>query len=453
MMGGKLRGENNASVVFSGVSIDSRTLKPGEMFVAVRGDRTDGHKYVSQALERGAAGIVTEESWPQFDTVPAGIPAIEVDNSHEAMMTLAEKHRQSLPARFVGITGSNGKTTTKELTYCLLGAVDKNVYRSPGNYNNLFGMPLALFAMPRETGVAVMEMGISVPGEMACLTRMVKPDVIVITNVGPSHLQFLSSVEGVARAKLELVVNSPENVPVIVNGDNEVLLQEASKIRSDITTFGLDAPATFRADKIESGTDGVTVVEIEGHTFRLPLFGRYQVYNLLAGYAAFRALGYTCDGIDTEKIAFATAPWRGEKVTREGITFIVDCYNANPDSVRAGLESFAGQQVAGRKVVVLGDMLELGKNEREYHHQIGHLAGELAPDHLILTGPLSTETMAGAIAAGFDRTRLTHFERAADTAAFAREFLTAGDLVFVKGSRGIGLEAVVNVFEAEGKAN
>jgi UDP-N-acetylmuramoyl-tripeptide--D-alanyl-D-alanine ligase len=378
---------------------------------------------------------------------------VEVENSHEAMMLLAEKYRDGSDARFVGITGSNGKTTTKEMTYRLVSAVEDKAYRSPGNFNNLFGMPLALFGMPGNVRVAIMEMGISIPGEMARLTRIVRPEVIVITNVGPSHLQFLDSVEGVAHAKLEMVRESSPSVPVIINADNPVLVNETGKLRDDVITFGIDSKATYMPDRIETEPGGMTTVVIEGNTFRLSLFGRYQVYNLLAAYAAFRTLGYSCNGIETEDISFETAPMRGETIIRESITFVADCYNANPDSVQSGLLSFDRLPSDRRRVIILGDMLELGKDEEDYHRDIGARLKDMKFDSLVLVGSLSQCILEAAIDAGVDERIISHYEDAPECVSRIRDHLKGGDLVFIKGSRGIGLERILNAFAANGGQN
>ena len=204
-VGGTLYNTERAKSEFSGVSIDSRSVTEQQLFVAIRGERLDGHDYVTQALKRGASGLVVEYNYPGLQKVPGYIPVIAVRNSHEAMMQMAARYRNACPATFVGITGSNGKTTTKELTCSLLQAVETDIYRSPGNLNNLFGVPLALFGVPSDCRIAVIELGISTEVEMPRLAAMVHPEMIIITNIGPTHLEFLGSLEAVARAKLEPV--------------------------------------------------------------------------------------------------------------------------------------------------------------------------------------------------------------------------------------------------------
>ncbi|MBK7143141.1 MAG: UDP-N-acetylmuramoyl-tripeptide--D-alanyl-D-alanine ligase [bacterium] len=449
MTGGRLQTAGSGERTFAGVSIDSRTLKAGELFIALRGERVDGHNFIAQAIERGAAGLMTELSF-QGPALTSDVAIVAVPNSHEAMMSLARQYRDMTSAKVVGITGSNGKTTTKEITYTLLSAVDKDVYRSSGNLNNLFGMPLAIMAMPKETRVAVLEMGISQPGEMTKLTQIVRPDLAVITNIGATHLEFLGSLEGVARAKLEMVASSSPEIPVIINADDPVLTREISMYRDNYITFGITHAATFEPEKIQRQSDGTAIVTIEGHRFRLPLFGEHQVYNLLTGYAVARTLGYGFDAVDTEAIQFVTAPMRGQTVTQRGVTFIVDCYNANPESVRLGLKSFATMETSGRRIIILGDMLELGAQAQEYHRQIGALLAQQPFDLAVGVGPLAKSIIGSAAEGGAPKERLQHFGDASTAAKELVGMFKSGDLVYIKGSRGIGLERVFNEFTGEG---
>lgn len=448
MTGGTLVTAATGERVFTGVSIDSRTLKAGELFVALRGERVDGHEFIAQAIERGAAGLMTERAFERTSAT-GDVAVVMVADSHEAMMSLARQYRDQTGAKVVGITGSNGKTTTKEITYALLSAVDKDVYRSSGNLNNLFGMPLAIFAMPQQTRVAVLEMGISHPGEMTRLTQIVRPDIAVITNIGASHLEYLGSLEGVARAKLEMVASSSPDVQVIINADDPVLTREIKLYRDNYITFGITHAATFEPEKIQRQSDGTAIVTIEGHRFRLPLFGDHQVYNLLTGYAVARTLGYSFDTVDTESIQFVTAPMRGQAANHRGVRFVLDCYNANPESVRLGLRSFAGMETSGRKLIVLGDMLELGAQAQEYHRQIGALLAQQEFDLAVGVGPLAKSIIAAASEAGVSREKLLHFGDATSAAEALVNQFKAGDLVYVKGSRGVGLERVFNKFSGE----
>lgn len=450
LSGGTLRTVELGDRTFAGVSIDTRTLRPGELFFAIRGERTDGHKYLEQAVAKGAAGVVVENRHSDLAIPGENIAVITVEDCHDAMIALASRYRERVDAKFVGITGSNGKTTTKEVAHALLSAVAPSVYKSPGNLNNTYGMPLAIFGMPQETRIAVMEMGISQPGEMTRLARIIRPDVAAITNVGPTHLEFLGSVEGVARAKLEVVTASDSDMKLIINADDPVLYPAALRLRPDPVTFGLQPSATYHPESVTTEEAGVTSVVIEGRRFRMPLFGHHQVYNLLTGYAIARTLGFDFDGIDTEAIKFETAPMRGQTATCHGVTMICDCYNANPESVRLGLTSFAELRAGLRRVAVLGDMLELGTVSDQMHRDLGRRLAELPLDLAILVGPQSRLTLEAALSAGMAKDKLRHFSSAEEAAIALPELLRQGDIVYLKGSRGIGLEALVTVWQQKG---
>ncbi len=449
MTGGKLHNAGSVARMFTGVSIDSRSVRPGELFVAISGDNFDGHRFISEAISKGAAGVVSQAHNTNFASIPKDIPAVAVDDCHEAMMKLAEAYRAELPVRIIGLTGSNGKTSTKEWTFNLIEAVEKKSYRSPGNLNNLFGMPLAIFAMPVDSQIAVMEMGISRPGEMTRLTRIVQPNIIVIINVGPSHLQYLKSVSGVAKAKLEMVAASPVKTPVIINADDEILLTEASKIRSDLITFGINERATFKPQSIERSPNS-TIVTIDGSTFKLPLSGVHHIYNLLAAFAACQTIGIELSTVDTTKIEFTSEALRGERVTEHGLTFISDCYNANPDSVTAALTAFGQEKTEARKVLILGDMLELGPDAKAYHQQIGRLAAAVGAELLIGIGAESKHIVDSAIKAGLPSAKTNHFADSTEMIEAMKSLLTANDLVLIKASRGISLEKVIEAWKDQG---
>ena len=449
--GGTVYNTDNAARSFAGVGIDSRSIGVGQLFVAIRGEHNDGHDFIKAAVESGAAGIVAEHTWPGLQNVRGDVVVVGVDNSHEAMLTLAANYRDKLDARIIGITGSNGKTTTKELTYHLLAAVTSDVYRSPGNLNNLYGVPLALFAIDQNTKHAVLELGISTDTEMPKLAEIVRPDLVAITNVGPSHLQFLDSVESVARAKLELVRNADDSVPLVVNADDSILMKQAMLVRDDLITFALDSEADFRVDAIEPDGVGSTNVTIEGYRFRLPLLGRHQVANLLAAYAIVRTLGFSFENVDTANIQLSTAPMRGQIVKHRGITFLSDCYNANPASVRAGLDAFFNIPAASRRIVVLGDMLELGRGAQKHHQEVGELLAQREFDLAALVGPLSKHTFDCLINAGIESSKLRHYLDAQTCAKDLGGVFRMNDLVYVKASRGIGLEAVIETMAHDGE--
>jgi UDP-N-acetylmuramoyl-tripeptide--D-alanyl-D-alanine ligase len=449
MTGGQLCTAEHSDRTFTGVSTDSRTIDAGQLFFAIRGERNDGHQFIDQVVSRGAAGVVAQRGYFTDKLLPADVVVVEVTDTHAAMIQLAAEYLQTTKARRLGITGSNGKTTTKEFAYRLLSACISDVYRSPGNFNNLFGIPLALFAMPTNTRYALLEMGISVPGEMARLASLIRPHLLTVTNVSPTHLEFLKTVQGVAREKLLAMKYAVPEGSLIVNTDDPVLMAEAKKVHPHPITFGIENNADYKPESIRQSNAAI-VVTIEGRMFRLPLFGQYQVYNLLAAYAIARTIGCTFDGVDTESIVLDTAAMRGELIDARGITFIADCYNANPESVKAALASFARMSGGRRKVVVLGDMLELGDDAVGYHQNIGSRLATFSFDLILTVGPLSKHVVESAAASGVDVASLHHFKDAQTCAEACDGLLLTGDLVYLKGSRGIGLEAVLKRFTDRG---
>jgi UDP-N-acetylmuramoyl-tripeptide--D-alanyl-D-alanine ligase len=288
-------------------------------------------------------------------------------------------------------------------------------------------MPLSIFTIPETAKVAVMEMGISKPGEMTRLTEIVAPDIAVITNVASSHLEYLGSVDGVAKEKLEMVRLASPNAPVIVNADDPVLMRHVKTYRSHPVTFGFSQEAMIHPDSFEILSDGSSKLVIDGHDFHVPLLGRHYAYNLLTAYAVAKTLGYSFENVDTKSIQFSTAPMRGQSIYVNGITFIADCYNSNPQSLKAGLEAFAVVKTSHRKILIIGDMLELGEEETRFHTEIGASLGSFDCD--------------AAIFVGYD---------AASCASAMKQFLKADDVVYLKASRGIGLEAVLKAFESGG---
>lgn len=441
---GTLYNSQRGDASFSGVSIDSRTVSPGQLFIAIRGEQNDGHDYIDQAIKKGANGILAQFDFPRLEHIGGETAVVAVKDSHKAMLRLASSYRDSLVAKFVGITGSNGKTTTKELCYCLLKALEEKTYRSPGNLNNLFGVPLALFAIDDDAKIVVQELGISTKNEMPKLAEIVHPDVIVLTNVGSSHLEFLSTVEDVARAKLELVKNADTSVPVLINADDPVLMNETKRVRNNFITFAIDSNADFKPDSIEMQPDGTSIVTIENNLFKLPLLGRHQAYNLIAAYAVARTLGYSFFDVDTQSISLETAPMRGQTIKVNDLTIISDCYNANPESMKAGLKAFFEIPTDKRRVLILGDMLELGKKSPAFHEEIGEYLSDNKFDLLITVGKMAEYIHKNC---NFQDTITVQYRDSNEATLDIKDLIKPGDLIYIKASRGIGLDKVLDVLQ------
>ena len=449
---GRLLNRKFGEVLFNGVSIDSRTIQPDQLFIAIKGINTDGHKYLDDAIEKKCAGMMVNNSFAPAWELQGKTPIVVVDNTHEAMIELARMRRAELKAKIIGITGSNGKTTTKEITWAILKSKRDKVYKSPGNFNNLFGLPLAIFEISDDTEYAVMEMGISIKGEMTRLAGIANPDLILITNVGPTHLETLGSVEGVAEAKLELVDAAEEEIPVILNADDMVLMEAAGKRNREYVTFGFRNDAGIKGVISGITRDGCSRIFIDGRQVEARLFGAHQAYNLLAGYAVAKTLGLDIIPDDLNRIEFASASFRGDVERLDGLTIVADCYNANPTSMKSGLLSFKSfveynRGESKRSIVIVGDMLELGENAERYHREIGKLLADLDFDLNVTIGPLSQAIHDAALEAGVEAENLLHYEDITVAGNQLIENIEKGDIVYLKASRGIGLEKLITLLK------
>lgn len=430
---------NGADVTVQGFSTDSRTLQPGDLFVPLRGDRFDGHDYLAQAVRHGAAACLSEE-------VVAGltIPVVQVRDTLKALGDLAQVVRGRFAGPLVGVTGTSGKTTTKEMLAAILARTGPGL-KSAGNFNNLVGVPLTLFGLREEHRWAVIEMGMSARGEIARLAEIAAPQIGIITNVGAGHLEKLGGISGVARAKGELFIQLPAGGTAVVNSDDPqiVLLPLANGVHR--VTFGMNAAAQVRASQVvaQEGTVGFTL-HLPGSEWAvtLPLPGRHNVHNALAAAAAAWVLDIPPQEVVAGLSEFRPCPGRMELLELPGdILILEDSYNANPLSMRAALDALDDLGRPGRRIAVLGDMLELGQAARDLHREVGALAASRV-DRLFTLGELAGEIAAGAAEHGLDEAHI-----AATTAIEAlverlKAELQPGDRVLIKGSRGMRMERV-----------
>ncbi len=426
-----------SDLVFPGVSTDTRTLAPGDLFVALVGPRHDGHDHLAEAVVRGAAAVVLHRGEP-----PAGVASVRVDDTLLALGRLGRHVRRRLGLRVIGVTGSVGKTTTKELAAAVLRSAGLPTLQTPGNWNNRVGLPRTLLGARGDERAAVLELGISEKGEMAHLTAICEPDVAVVTAVAECHAEGLGCLEEIAREKLAIARGlGPEGTLVLPHGDP--LLTPPPGVRT--LTFGWVEGADVRGlDPTPLAPTG-TRFRVEGREFRLALPGRHNAANALAALAAARALGVSWEGAAEALAAVRPAPLRGEvRATPGGVHLLVDCYNANPRAVEAALATLGELAGPARKLAVLGEMRELGELAREGHTRVGRAAAELPVAELHLLGPATAWTREGAEAAGLAPERIwLHEDREALAAALTRR-LRPGDWVLVKGSRALGLEAVAD---------
>jgi UDP-N-acetylmuramoyl-tripeptide--D-alanyl-D-alanine ligase len=439
---------------FGGASIDSRSLTAGDLFFALPGARVDGHDFCAAALARGAGAlVVTPARAAEFVAAArsAGAAVVAVDDVRRALADLARAHRRALTLPVVGVTGSNGKTTTKELLAAILEAAvgAPAVLATTGNLNNDLGVPLTLLRLHAGHRFAIVEMGMSAPGEIAALCALAAPGVGVITGIAPAHLEHLGSLAAIAHAKGELFAGLPEGGIAIYPDDQPLLAAEAARLpAAQRRCFGRGAEATVRIAAVEPrGAAGLALELVVGAVTiacDLPLPGPHNARNAAAAAAAALALGIEPAVIAAGLARGRTAAHRSTVVEVGGRHLIDDCYNANPSSTRAGLEMLVSLRPAGRAAVaVLGDMLELGPTSPQLHVDVGQAAAHLGLDHLVAVGELARGFLRGARQAGMDDGRLV---AVADPAAAARAVharTAPGDWVLVKASRGMRLETVI----------
>jgi UDP-N-acetylmuramoyl-tripeptide--D-alanyl-D-alanine ligase len=432
-----------AVVVFRGVAYDSRHVQPGNLFVALRGERTDGHRFLHDAVAAGAGALLIEHGYQDARGIPTRVPRIRAANTQAALAKLAAWHRDQFTIPFVAVTGSNGKTTTKELCAATLACAFA-VFKTPGNLNSQVGLPAAMFDLDRRATAAVCELGMSRRGEIDLLARIVRPRYGIITNIAPAHLETLGSIEAVAQAKFELLQHIAPSGLALLCADDPVLARKAGEMGKRARTFGIDQKADLVARRIRAVEEG-TRFAIEGDLeVYLPLFGRHNVYNALAALLLAREMGVDMLAATAALAVFRPAAHRSALVRAGAVTLIDDAYNANPQAVLAAVNALAEYPAPARRVAVLGDMLELGPEEVHYHRRIGARLAELNLDFVVTVGTLAREVERAARGEGLDPARLLHFADSASCAAAAAAWSRPGDTILVKGSRGVALEAVVS---------
>jgi UDP-N-acetylmuramoyl-tripeptide--D-alanyl-D-alanine ligase len=449
--GGSLIGDGARHI--AGISTDSRSVRAGELFVAIRGENTDGHEYTAAALAKGAAALLVS----QAEAAPAGSVAIVVDDSVLALGRIAAAERARFGGPVVAITGSNGKTTTKEMCAEILAAAGLRVRRTPGNLNNQIGLPLSILQLAPGDDALVVELGMNHPGEIDYLASLAQPDVGAITQVAAAHLGPVGGIEAVARAKGELYERIRPTGTAVVNADDPRVAQQALRFAGRRLRFGVATrDAEFRAEDVRadrSGTRFRLVSPAGGADVRIATPGRHLVSNGLCAAACAWATGRLGESAPAA-IAAGLASFHAAKqrlAPRElgsGATLLDDTYNSNPASARAALAALRDVAGAGRAIAALADMLELGAGGPELHAEVGRAAAEARVDVLVAVGELSAHTARAARAAGV---REVHEASDADAAgALLRKLVARGDTVLVKGSRGMRMErAVAQLNEAD----
>lgn len=421
---------------------DSRKVRSGDLFVALKGAKADGHDFAETAINHGAVAALVSRP------ISEKLPSIEVEDTLRAYGEIAAGYRKLTGVKVVGITGSVGKTTTKEMTASVLEAV-YHTAKTEGNHNNNLGLPMTIMDMPENTEVAVLEMGMNHSGEMEYLSDIARPDLAIITNIGTMHIEHLGTREGILQAKLEIMRGMPEDGAGVFNGDEPLLwniraIGKHKKYYYGIENHACDVTAT---DIVELD-DGVRfVVHGFGQQFELfvPMLGRHAVYNALAATTVGLLLGVKPEQIQARFSSFHNTGMRQKIYVKNGVTIIEDCYNAGPESTEAALDVLAGIKTDGRRIAVLGDMLELGNRSAAEHYRIGRLAVGKA-DLLLTYGEHSVRTLTGAITGGMNPKNTDHFDTHEDMAHMLKMRVSEGDVVLFKGSRGMRMEKVLQLF-------
>ena len=433
----------------AGVSIDSRTIRSGELFIAIHGPRHDGHDHVAEALGRGALAAVVAES--RARKFPDALRAfcLAVDDTLLALHQLARAVRTQWGKKIAGVTGSVGKTTTKEILAALLGA-KLRVLKSEGNLNNAYGLPLTLFRLEEEDDAAVLEMGMSRRYELQELAGIAKPDVGVVTRVAPAHLEFFSSVEEIALAKRELIegLNGPDSVAVL-NADDPLVAAFAAHAPGKVLTYGVENPADFCADAIEDrgalGSSFVLVKNGKRSRLELALAGRHVISNALAALAAASLWGI--GEVEAQSVFRNLRPpaMRGELLRfSKGAAVINDSYNSSPAALHAMIAVLAATPGYRRRILAAGEMRELGQTSPQLHREAGQFAAKTGKiDWVIGVEGDAAGLVEGAVAAGVPRAQTKFFASSEEAAKFVADLMVPGDLLLVKGSRGVKMERVV----------
>ncbi|HBV99007.1 MAG: UDP-N-acetylmuramoylalanyl-D-glutamate--2,6-diaminopimelate ligase [Peptococcaceae bacterium BICA1-7] len=435
--------EGNNGITFSSVCTDSRSVKDQDLFFALRGERSDGHQFAAGAVSAGAAGLVLERP---VEGIPAGVTIFTVKNTLKALQDLAAHNRQRSGVPVVGVTGSSGKTTTKDLIYSVLSS-RYNTLKTEGNYNNELGLPLTLLRLDGTYGAAVVEMAMRGPGEIDFLCRIASPDGAVITNIGEAHFERLGSVDNIARAKGEILDHISDRGFAVLHGESPYIGREAARCLGRVIFFGEDQALDVFARDVEAVDGGnrfiASVMGVEEQFF-VPLPGRHNVVNSLSAIAVGMELGLDIKSVRKGLSGASLSAMRLEIVNLNGVSIINDSYNANPSSARAALQTLAELSGGARKIAVLGDMLELGEKSEPGHREVGRWACESGVDLLAAVGNLAEYIGAGAREAGMPSSNIQYYSTAPEAARELKKGIRAGDFVLVKGSRGMRMEEFVN---------
>ena len=435
---------NQQELSITEVAIDSRQLTGGELFFALDGDNFDGHDFITEAVAKGVKAVVASKREKLPDELD--LPVFLVEDTLQALQELAKFNRQQANVSVIAITGSTGKTTTKDFIASLLQQ-RYNVLKTPGNYNNEIGLPLTLLELTAEHDLAVVELGMRGLGEIDFLAKLAQPEIGVITNVGTVHLELLKTRDNIAQAKAELVENLSETGLAILNADDHRVIKMRDLTEADYISYGVKKEADFAASQIEAVNGGVEfkaeIPKREAMTITLPIQGRYNVYNALAALVVADRFDLTKAEIEQGFKSLELSEMRNQLLqTKEGFKLINDVYNANPTSMKAAIDTLCELE-SNAKIAILGDMFELGHLAEKEHYQLGAYIAERELDYIIAIGELAAKITEGAVENGFATANAFNFLEKKEVVKKALELVSADDIILVKGSRGMELEDVV----------
>ncbi|MEY2541497.1 MAG: UDP-N-acetylmuramoyl-tripeptide--D-alanyl-D-alanine ligase [Verrucomicrobiota bacterium] len=442
LAGAKLE-SGDGNIFVEKVSTDSRTVKPGELFVALRGENFDGHKFVEEVAQKGAAGAIVDLAW--LGQVPERFAVLRVEDTLRAYQNLAANYRKSLPLKVIAITGSNGKTSAKDFTASVL-ARKFRVTKTEGNFNNHVGLPRTILEATSDDQVAVWEIGMNHPGEIAPLARIAAPDAAIITNIGIAHVEFMGSREAIAKEKGVLAQAVPPEGTVILNADDSFSQKIAARTRAKLIFAGTSS-GTVRAADIRQSAEGSEFTIMEGaHRCRaqLPVPGLHMVQNAMLAVAAGRLFGLSIEECAAGLVSAPLTKARLQIKRIGGVQFIDDSYNANPDSMKAALRTLVELDADGKRIAVLGEMGELGEQSESGHREVGECAAELGIDQLIAIGETGAIIAQAAEQCGLRKS--VAVRSTSEAAELLADSAAPGDLVLIKGSRLARTERVLEEF-------
>ncbi|OGV97310.1 MAG: hypothetical protein A3I04_01760 [Nitrospinae bacterium RIFCSPLOWO2_02_FULL_39_110] len=439
---------------YPSISIDSRTIRSGELFIAIKGKNFDGHNFVAQSLMKGGSGAIVsdralmEKTFFRANKDNNRYHIIAVDDTLKALHNIANYYRRKFTIPVVGITGSNGKSTTKEMAASIAG-IRFRVLKNEGNLNNQIGLPMTLLRMEEGHDVAIVEMGMSEKGEIRKLCQIAEPSIGVITNVGKAHMEHLGSIEDIRDAKGELIMTIEGKGTVILNSDDPLVIGFKNKFRGRVLTFGINSPSDVKAlnfkRKKDLGYQFILKISEKEIMVNLSYPGYHNIYNALSSAAIGVSLGMDINDIGRGIESFRPLPMRMERFMIDGdITIINDAYNANPSSMEAAIKTFSVADFPGKKFLIAGDMLELGEVSEESHRYIGRLVASESIDYLITFGRESKFISQEAILSGMPKNKVYSCENFDEVAFILDDELNLGDCLLIKGSRGMGMEKLVD---------